>query len=126
MLRLLLDEHLSPRIARWLAARRQGLLVQSLQAWEGGAYLGARDELLLSAAREHGLTLVTYDRRTVVPLLKDWAERGISHGGVVFVSMRTLAPNDFRGLTNALLRLWESERRVDWTNRVVFLERASR
>ena len=33
----------------------------------------------------HRWSLVTYDRRTIPPLLKTWAESGLHHGGVVFV-----------------------------------------
>lgn len=126
MLRLLLDEHLSPKVVRQLGANKPGLRILSLQEWHGGVYLGVRDELLLRAAGEQSLTLVTYDRRTIAPLLKSWAEQGISHGGVIFVDDRTLAPNDLGGLVNALAQLWEEQRKLCWKNRVVFLRRATR
>jgi len=126
VLRLLLDEHVSPRVARGLRAKRPAIRVVTMQEWEGGAHLSERDELLLSAAREQRLTLVTYDRRTIAPLLKAWGEQGIPHGGVIFVDERTVSPSDIRGLVNALGQLWKAQHTMDWLDRVVYLTRAAR
>lgn len=123
MLRLLLDEHVSPAIAIQLARRGCKVEVSALQEWEGGAYRGVPDPELLTAAAARGWTLVTFDRRTIVPLLKTWAEAGISHGGVVFVGDRTLSPSDIGGLVRALAQLAASHGELDWTDRVVFLTR---
>ena len=75
LLRLLLDEHLSPTIAEHLRRRNPQIAILSLQEWEQGAYLRAEDALLLTVARQQRLTLVTYDQRTIVPLLKSWVSR---------------------------------------------------
>lgn len=123
MLQFLLDEHLSPEIATQLISKRVGLHAVSIQEWEGGNHLGERDETLLASACDRGLTLVTYDLRTIPPLLKVWGEAGTPHGGVIFVDERTLAPNDFRGLVNALIELWDAQKGLVWRNRVVFLTR---
>ncbi len=69
-LRLLLDEHLSPRIAVQLVARNPANMVVTLQEWQRGAYLHAADRQILEAARCHGLTLVAYDQRTIMALLR--------------------------------------------------------
>jgi hypothetical protein len=53
----------------------------------------------------------------------EWAEAGTSHGGVIFVDQRTLAPNDSGGLIRALVRVWEELGALDWTDRVLFLTR---
>ena len=42
------------------------------------------------------LTLVTYDRRTIPPLLKDWAEEGRPHAGVIFVDEKDHLPRRHR------------------------------
>jgi len=67
--------------------------------------------------------LVTYDRRTIPPLLKTWAEEGRHHGGVIFVDEKTISPADIGGLTRALVELRRIARRWDWTDRVCFLRR---
>ena len=53
--------------------------------------LGQEDSACLLEAAEQRLTLVTYDRRTLPPLLKIRAEEGLEHGGVIFVDEKTIS-----------------------------------
>ena len=76
MLKLLLDEHVSPDVADGLRRRHRSLVIHWMAEWEGGASLGKDDSACVPEAAEQGLTLVTYDRRTIPPLLKIWAEEG--------------------------------------------------
>jgi hypothetical protein len=123
LLAYLLDEHLSPRIAAELTARRPEIPVVAMRAWHGGAYLGADDPTILAAAHAESRALVTFDLRTMSPLLREWSEAGRPHGGVVFVHPRTFAAHDIGGIILALVQLWEATRYLDWTDRVVFLQR---
>lgn len=123
MLRLLLDEHISPSVAAGLRRRSPGLVVYSLVDWENGAFLGQDDALCLQAAAAQGLTFVTYDRRTIPPLLKQWAEEGRSHAGVIFVDEKTVSPADIGALIRALGMLAKETRSWNWTDRIVFLRR---
>lgn len=120
MLKLLLDEHISPRVAKGL---HRHYTVESMAAWENGRFLGQDDSACLEHAEERGLSLVTYDRRTIPPLLKDWAEAGRKHGGVIFVDEKTISPSDIGGQVRALSKLVRRARDWDWTNRTCFLER---
>jgi hypothetical protein len=122
MLSVLLDEQISPVVAEQLAARQTELRVESVHRWRDGALLGADDDIVLRAASTERLTLVTYDLKTIPPLLTVWARLGDSHAGVVFVDERTIAPADFGGLIRALLVLWARERLADWTDRTQFLD----
>lgn len=124
MLRLLLDEHISPVVARELRLKEPGLFVTSVQEWEAGVHIGLRDEELLPLAQAQGLTLVTYDQRTIAPLLKSWAEDGTMHGGVLFVDEKTVAPNDFGGLVRGLATIWKQFGQQDWTDWVLYLTAA--
>lgn len=74
-------------------------------SWRGGAFLGATDADILTAAESEGRTLVTYDVRTIPPLLRRIAEMGGSHGGVILVSVKAFPPGDTRGLVRALTGL---------------------
>ena len=123
MLKLLLDEHISPVVADGLRHRNRQLVVFCMTEWEGGELLGQQDSLCLKRAAAQGLTLVTYDRRTIPPLLKTWGEEGRNHGGVIFVDEKTVSPSDTGGLTGALSDLWRKTSKWDWTNRVYFLRR---
>lgn len=70
MLMLLLDEDVSPDVAAGLRRRVPGLVVRSMSDWQDGDFLGQEDAVCLQEASAQGLTLVTYDRRTIPPLLK--------------------------------------------------------
>jgi hypothetical protein len=60
---------------------------------------------LPSGSLIQGLTLFTYDRRTIPPLLKGWTEEDRPHAGVIFGDEKTTFPADIGGLVKALGRL---------------------
>jgi hypothetical protein len=121
MLKLLLDEHISLDVANGLRRRNRALEVRYLVEWEDGHFLGQEDSAFLREAAAQGLTLVTYVRRTIHPLLITWAEEERTHGGVIFVDEKTISPADIGGLVWALTRLTGETGNWDWTNRVYFL-----
>ena len=123
MLRLLLDEHISPRVAKGLRRQNRAQVIYCMTEWHGGAFLGRDDAVCLRAAEAEHLTLVTYDRRTIPPLLKRWAEEGRSHGGVVLVDEKTISAADIGGLIRALFGLAKQTENADWTNRIYHLRR---
>ena len=124
MLAFLLDEHISPTVAKGLRRRRKELVVHCLAEWEAGKFLGLADDLFLAAASGQKLTLVTYDRRTIPRILQAWAEEGRTHGGVVFVDDKTIPPSDFGALVRALDKLQQQAGDWDWDNRVYTLSRS--
>lgn len=121
MLNLLLDEHISPAVADGLRRHSRLKIVFSLVEWEDGKFLGQQDSDCLQEAAAQGLTLITYDRRTIPALLKRWAEEEQNLGGVIFVDEKTISPSDTGGLVRALLDLATTTAKWDWTNRVCFL-----
>jgi len=123
MLKLLLDEHISPDVANGLRRRNRAIDVRYMVEWEDGHFLGQEDSACLREAAAQGLTLVTYDRRTIPPLLKTWAEEERTHGGVIFVDEKTISPADIGGLVWALTRLTRGTGNWEWTNRIYFLRR---
>jgi hypothetical protein len=123
MLKLLLDEHISPTVADGLRRRNRLLVVSCMAEWEEGEFSGQQDSACLEQAAAQGLTFVTYDRRTIPSLLKAWGEEEREHGGVIFVDEKTISPSDISGLVRALSDLCRKTARWEWTNRVCFLRR---
>jgi len=70
VLRLLLDEHLSENIATSSRSLAADIIIASMVSWEEGAFQGQEDDVLLKAAHARGWTLVTWDQRTIAPLLQ--------------------------------------------------------
>lgn len=97
------------------------MAIITIHEWRSGAFLGSQDSVFLPQASREGLTFVSYDQKTIRPLLKSWAEAGIDHAGFVFVDEKTIAPHDFGRLVTSLCRLWRSEKRASWENRVMYL-----
>jgi hypothetical protein len=98
--------------------------IVAIQRWEHGHLLSAADDLVLLEAHKQKLTLVTFDLRTMPPLLRLWAERGIDHSGAILVDERTIPQNNVGGLVIALCALWKAQGHMHWTNRVVYLRAA--
>jgi hypothetical protein len=126
VLHFLTDEQISPTVARELSTRLPGVKVTALRDWRGGTFMGADDSVILQEASQESLTLVSYDQKTIRPLLKEWVEQDIQHGGVVFVDEKSIRPNDFGGLVKALGALWKIEKHGVWKDRVVFLQSVDR
>jgi hypothetical protein len=123
MLKLLLDEHISLAVAEGLRRRNRKLVVIYMAEWEDGEYLGEDDHVCLKQAAAQGLTLVTYDRRTIPLLLKTWGEERRRHGGVIFVDEKTISPSETGPLIRSLADLWRKTVKWDWTDRICFLRR---
>lgn len=124
MLSLLLDEQISPQVVAALLALRPGASVASIYGWRSGALTGTDDALVLEAAAEDGLTLVTYDLKTIPPVLAEWGTTGRAHGGVIFLDDRTISPADFGSLARSLLVCLETRGGWDWADRIVYLKPA--
>ena len=121
MLSLLFDQHISTEIAEQIRAKRPEISIVGLYEWRQGAFVGTADPVILRAAAGEGLTLVTYDRKTIPQVLIEWGAVKISHGGVVFVDDVTIASNEFGRLVRGLIHFWDQEHTKDWTDRIGFL-----
>lgn len=121
MLAYLLDENISPVIADKVAAKNADIVVHSVLRWRDGTLIGQTDIRVLRAATESGLTLVTYDLKTIPPLLMELASDGEPHSGVLFVDDASIRNNDFGKLVTALLAHFEKYGTEDWADRVAFL-----
>ena len=123
-LKILLDEHISPAVAEGFRKRNKTVPIVALAEFENGRLIGLPDQDLLAEAARLGLTLATYDLRTIPPLLKSWAEQNRAHSGVIFIDEKTIPPSsDFGAISRALQKIAAAYTRDAWLNRVVFLSR---
>ncbi|HZT43063.1 MAG TPA: DUF5615 family PIN-like protein [Chthonomonadaceae bacterium] len=120
-LHLLLDENISQVVAAQVQKHRPAIVIESVHTWQKGAFRGRHDKELLLAAAAEGLTLVTYDLKTIPPLLIELSAGGQQHSGVIFVDGLTIANDEFGMLTRALISFWERHRDLEWRSRVHFL-----
>src|SRR5437762_3240203 len=84
----------------------------------------ARDDHLLRAAAEDDLTLVTYDRASIPPVLTEWGITGEEHAGVIFIDERTIPQSDLGGQVLALIAHWDQTHEWAWRNVIAFLRSA--
>ena len=122
MLSFLLDENISPIVATEISKKRSEIPINSLFHWQEGKLLGHGDELILVAANQANLTLVTYDLRTSPPVLVEWGAAEISHAGVIFIDDLSIPSNNFGQIMRSLIWLWDNYSQDDWQNRLVFLQ----
>ena len=131
MLRLLLDEHISPAVARELRQQCPELFVVHRKDWDDGTHQGLTHQglthqgfwttgLRLRALKEN-LTLVTYDQLSLASDLKSWAQWGWWISGVIFVDEKAITPGDFKGLARALAAVWEDYDQEDWGDCILYL-----
>jgi predicted nuclease of predicted toxin-antitoxin system len=98
--RFLLDEHISPHVAR--GCQERALDVVSLA--EAGV-LGAYDLTIFRHAIAHRRIVVTYNTADFARLLADLLREGARIPGVVFVDARTIPTADIGGSVRALVKL---------------------
>ena len=122
MLSFLLDEQISPEIAKQISAKRSDIPIFSIHTWQQGHYLGVPDETILTAASKAKLTLITYDQKTIPPILLEWGQANIHHAGVIFIDYRSIPPNNFGKLVKAIIWLWDTQNQTDWRDRIIYLQ----
>lgn len=80
-MRLALDNHYSPAIARELRDRGHEAVAAIETGWEL-----LKDEAVLLACRDGRRTLMTNDVRDFTVIAGDWAAKGQTHFGLIFTS----------------------------------------
>ena len=121
MLRLLLDENISKKVAVQAKRRCPGIDILSIHDLEKGRYVGADDGEILRVAGAQQMTLVTYDQNTMLTHMAGLVSEGCEHGGIILIDERTIPQRDIGRLVKALCWLWSSECKADWKNRTVYL-----
>lgn len=120
-MKLLLEEHLSPKLVEVVRSLAPLLDIVSIHQWQDGQFTNQPDERILRSAAAEGRVLVTFDVCTIPAILSDFAVCGENHAGVIFISAKSFASNDFKSLARAIAERAERAGDEDWRNRVEFL-----
>lgn len=83
-MKLLLDEHYSPRIAEQLRAQGHDVIAVAGEP----ALAGLGDRMLITAARRDGRALLTEDVGDFLPIASELARTGTRHAGIVLANPR--------------------------------------
>jgi hypothetical protein len=122
MLHILTDEQISPEVAVAARKRCRSIQITTLFEWMDGHFVSSPDREILREAARQKMTLLSFDRRTIPPLLRAWGEQGLDHGGLIFVDEQSLAQDDVGGIARAVCEVWNRFGDADWTNRCFFLQ----
>ena len=120
-MKLLLDEHIWPGVAKLLKQIIPAAEVESIHSFCGGRMMNSDDAVILREAHQAGRVLVTYDVNTIPALLQEMAAVNDEHSGVIFISAKSFAQNDHKRIARALAKIMREEAGYVWTNRVMFL-----
>lgn len=118
--RLLADENTSHRL---IAACRQlepRFPLVHIADWEYGAYLSAKDPMLLMTLREHGMILVGFDRASMPFHATTLTRQGLGHAGIIL--FRRMVPLVAYGQQARLLvDFWARAQDWEWADRIQYL-----
>ncbi len=123
MASFLIDENISTIVAEQLLRDNPSASIISIHHWHNGKFCGVEDEIILKEACIEMLTLITYDLKTIRPVLKMWNEIGQDHAGVIFIDDKSIANNDYGALIKSILQIYMQLKDTDFKNRIHFLQR---
>ena len=65
--------------------------------------------------------MVTYDQKTIPPILIELAANGGHHSGVVFVDHNSIPSDNIGGLVQSLVAFYDRYEALEWADLVMFL-----
>lgn len=99
-MRLLLNEQINPTVAAELQKRGYDVVTPNDLGTRG-----ARDPEQFAAAVSEQRALVTYNIADFQELFMEWARKGLTHWGIIFVSEKTISQRSIGPLIRALQQL---------------------
>lgn len=122
MIRLVADANLSRHFVEACLRLDKELPIVHLADWMGGKHRVSKDPVLLEALREHGLILITFDRRTMAMHAGQLTRSGGGHTGVILFR-RSVSQMDYGKQSRLVVEFWREARGWDWSDRVEYLPR---
>ena len=82
----------------------------------------SKDPVLLEVLCEHGLILITFDRRTMAMHAGQMTRGGGGHTGVILFR-RSVSQIDYGKQSRLVVEFWKQARGWDWSDRIEYLPR---
>ena len=121
--RLLADENTSHRFVSAFRQIQADFPIIHISDWQDGAYLSAKDPILLMTLRETDLVLVSFDRASLPMHAGNMTREGLGHAGIIL--FRRSVPAVAYGRQARLLSdFWREAEDWDWADRIEYLPRA--
>lgn len=122
MTRLLADANLSRRFVQACLRLDQEFPIIHIADWMSGKHCVSKDPVLLPVLREHGLILVSFDRRTMAMHAGELTRGGGGHAGVILFR-RSVSQMDYGKQSRLIVDFWKEARDWDWADRIEYVPR---
>ncbi len=123
MIRLLADANLSRRFVAACRRLDKAFPIVHIADWMNGKHCISRDPVLLPVLREHGLIIITFDRRTMAMHAGELTRSGGGHAGAILFR-RSVSQMDYGKQSRLVVEFWKEARAWDWSDRIEYLPRA--
>jgi len=120
MTRLLADANISRRLVDACLRLQADFPIVHIADWMSGKHRSSKDPVLLPVLREHGLVIVSFDRRTMAVHAGQLTREGSGHAGVILFR-RSIAQIDYGKQSRLLVGFWQEAESWDWADRIEYL-----
>lgn len=122
MIRLVADANASRHFVDACLRLDKDFPIVHLADWLTGKHRFSKDSFLLEVLREHGLILVTFDRRTMAMHAGQLTRSGGGHAGIILFR-RSVAQVDYGKQSRLVVEFWKQAGDWDWSDRIEYLPR---
>jgi hypothetical protein len=122
VIRLVADANLSRRFVEACLRLDKEFPIVHLTDWMRGKHRMSKDPVLLDVLRQHGLILITFDRRTMAMHAGQLTRSGGGHAGVLLFR-RSVSQTDYGKQSRLAVEFWKQARDWDWADRIEYLPR---
>lgn len=121
-MRLVADANLSRHFVEACLRLDPKIPLVHISDWMNGKHRMSHDAVLLSVLHEHGLTLVSFDRRTMAMHAGQLTRAGAGHAGIILFR-RSVGQTDYGKQSRLVIEFWKQAMDWDWSDRIEYLPR---
>jgi hypothetical protein len=125
VIRLLADANTSRRLVDACLRMEPDFPIIHIATWMEGKHRISKDPVLLAVLREHGLIIVSFDRRTMAMHAGRLTREGCGHAGVILFR-RSVSQLDYGKQSRLLVEFWQEAKNWDWADRIEYLPQSFR